>query len=422
MSAPEHPRNLKKGLKLEKIIYTFEFNTIRYKNMSKDSPFIYGTTVSRHAFTNRESETGKLKSNLLNGINTTIISPRRWGKSSLVEKVIADINKGRYKQTTKTVIIDLFAAGSEREFLELFAREIIKASANKWEDWLNSAASFFKKITPKLSVGIDPTNDFSIGFDWKELKKHSEEILDLPEKIAVKKNIKFIICLDEFQNLASYKNYPVFEKKLRSCWQRQKHVTYCLYGSKRHMMQEIFNNPSKPFYRFGDLMLLTRIDPKKWTRFIVKSFASTGKHIDEQTAAIIPEVMKGHSWYVQQLAHYTWNLTNKKATVREVRQALEELVNANTPLYQKETESLSSTRLNLLKAVAKGETRFTSTSVMEDYSLGTPHNVSKNKTLLINNDIIQEEDGIFEFLDPAFRLWFGKQFFNQPYVLYPETD
>lgn len=77
----------------------------------KDSPFIYGTTVSGHSFTNRESESAKLRSNLLNGINTTIISPRRWGKSSLVEKVIPEINKT--DNNTKTVIIDLFSAGRE---------------------------------------------------------------------------------------------------------------------------------------------------------------------------------------------------------------------------------------------------------------------------------------------------------------------
>jgi len=84
----------------------------------KDSPFIYGTTVSVHAFTNREQESAKLRSNLLNGINTIIISPRRWGKSSLVEKVIGDINKRDKK--IKTVVFDLFSVGSEEEFLELF--------------------------------------------------------------------------------------------------------------------------------------------------------------------------------------------------------------------------------------------------------------------------------------------------------------
>jgi len=381
----------------------------------KDSPFIYGTIVSIQSFTNREAESAKLQSNLLNGINTTIISPRRWGKSSLVEKVIIDINKKDKK--TKTVIIDLFSVSSEEEFLEQFAREVIKASSSKWQEWMSSGKEFFKKLIPKLSLGIDPTTDFSLSFDWHELKKNSDEVLNLPETIAKKRGIKFIICLDEFQNLSSFNDYLFFEKKLRACWQRHKSVTYCLYGSKRHMMTDIFNNPSKPFYRFGDIMLLQKIETKKWVSFICKSFAATDKQIDEKTAGIIPLVMKNHSWYVQQLAHYAWNVTHKRATTTEIYTALKELINANTPLYQKETESISHTQLNLLKAVAKDETQFTSTAVMNKHQLGTPRNVSKNKTILINNDIIHEINNKFEFVDPAFELWFKKQFFNQPYTL-----
>ena len=108
-------------------------------------------------------------------------------------------------------------------------------------------------------------------------------------------------------------------------------------------------------------------------------------------------------------------MTAKKAGDDELNAALKELIQANSPLYQKEVESISGTQLSLLKAVAKEETKFTSTSVMEQYHLGTPRNVSKNKEILINNDLIHEINGAYEFLDPAFELWFKKQFFNQSY-------
>jgi uncharacterized protein len=379
----------------------------------KDSPFIYGTTVSRHAFTNREKEAEKLTSNLLNGINTMIISPRRWGKSSLVEKVIADINKKEKK--VKTVVIDLFSVSSEEEFLELFAREVLKASSTKWQDWINTGKEIFKKLIPKFSMSFEQT-DFSLSFDWKELKKYSQEVLDLPETIAKKKGIRFVICLDEFQNLSYFDSYSDLEKKMRSCWQRHHSVTYCLYGSKRHMMSDIFNNVGKPFYRFGDILLLQKIETDKWIKFICKNFESSGKTIPDLIAAKIPALMKNHSWYVQQLAHYTWNLTLKKAGEPELEAALKELIQANSPLYQKEIEILANTQINLLKAISKGETKFTSTSVMQNYQLGTPRNVSKNKTTLINNDLIHETNGEYEFLDPAFELWFKKQFFNLSYI------
>jgi uncharacterized protein len=380
----------------------------------KDSPFIYGTTVSLQSFTNREKETEKLRSNLLGGINTMLISPRRWGKSSLVEKVIADIRKK--EKNVKVVLIDLFSVSTEEEFLELFAREVLKASSGKWQEWLSTGKEFFKKLIPKFSMGFEET-DFSLSFDWKELKKHSQEILDLPEGIARKKGLRFIICLDEFQNLSNFSGFEELEKKMRASWQRQHSVTYCLYGSKRHMMADIFNNPSKPFYRFGDIVLLQKIERKKWQSFISKGFEASGKQISDELALKIPELMKDHSWYVQQLAHYTWNLSAKKAGPAELNNALKELIQANSPLYQKEVESISATQLNLLKAVVKGETRFTSTAVMNDYQLGTPRNVSKNKEILINYDLIHEVDDQFEFLDPAFELWFKKTFFNKPYTI-----
>ena len=379
--------------------------------MKHHSPFVFGTTVSDKSFTNRELELTKLYDNLSQGINTTIISPRRWGKSSLVEKVIQNINKK--EKGIKTVIIDLFTIGSEEEFYEVFAREVIKASSNKWQDWLQSGKDFFKLLVPKLSIGVDPANDFSLSFDWSELKKHKDEILNLPEEIARKKNIRFIICLDEFQNLSSLKDYEILEKRMRACWQRQKRVSYCLYGSKRHMMAAIFDNASKPFYRFGDIMLLPKITVEKWSSFMMTSFKSTGKSISKKYAVLIATSMNQHSWYVQQLAHYVWQQTDKVVGQEQFNYAITELLAANSPLYQKEVEIMSSTQLNLLKAIIHGASKLTSVKVMKTHRLGTPRNVSKNKTKFINNDIIHKVAHQYEMLDPAFELWFKQHFFDQ---------
>lgn len=374
----------------------------------KKAPFVYGITVSEGAFTNREKEKEKLFSNLTQGTNTIIISPRRWGKSSLVERVVREINAEG--ANIRTVVIDLFSVNSKEEFLELYAREVIKASSNKFEEWVQTSKGFLKHLVPRISVGVDPLNDFSIAFDWQELKKHEDEILNLPEAMATKKNVRFIICLDEFQNIANFTGYEAFEKKMRAVWQRQKRTTYCLYGSKRHMMSELFNQPSRPFYRFGDLMNLQKIERSHWVSFIMDGFKLTGKGIDEETAGLIPDLMKNHSWYVQQLANYAWNKTKTKCTEETVISAMQELIGANTPFYQRVIEGLSATQVNLLKAVAQGERQLTGASVMHTYRLGTPRNVSKNKTALINQDIISVTSAGFEFLDPAFEKWFRMHF------------
>ncbi len=393
---------------------TNKYNTFGYKIfcMTELSPFKYGFTVSSSTFTNREDEVEKLKQNLLQGINTTLISPRRWGKSSLVEKVIEDIN--RKEKKVKTILIDMFSCSREEEFLENYAREVIKSSSTKWEDWLKLTKEIFKQLIPKFTIGVDPGNDFNISFDWEELKKHRDEILNLPEVIARKKGIRFIICLDEFQNMASFDNFETFEKQLRAIWQRQKNVAYCLYGSKRHMMLDIFNDSSKPFYRFGDIMMLPKIKKDKWKKFILKSFKTTNKQISKELAERIPEKMKNHSWYVQQLSHYTWQKTKKETTEADFEAALTELIYANMPLYQREIEGMSSTQVNLLKAIIRGESKLTSAKVMKEYKLGTPRNVSKNRDMLLRNDYIDRSEKGYEMLDPAFELWFKKQFFKIP--------
>jgi len=378
----------------------------------KSSPFIYGSIVSRRSFTNREKEIKKLTGNLLAGINTTIISPRRWGKSSLVEKVADSIRNDC--PDIRIVMIDLFTVNGEEEFLEKFAGKVLKASSSRWEEWIRNSKKLFKNLIPKIQISVDPVSSFTISFDWVELKKHRDEILNLPEKIAKEKKINLIVCLDEFQVIAGFRDYPDLERRMGAAWQRHKSVTYCIYGSQRHMMSEIFNSPSKPFYRFGDIILLQKIERKNWISFICNSFSETGKNITEEEASIIADLMQCHPWYVQQLSHYTWNLTRKSVTKTDIHTALNELLCANLPLYQRETEILSSTQQNLLKAVARGERQLTSSRVMNEYHLGTPRNVSKNKVIMIKRDIIGESEGVYYFLDPAYEMWFRKSFLNEP--------
>ncbi len=372
-------------------------------------PFTYGKIVNTDAFTNREEELSKLLTNLKSGINTIIISPRRWGKSSLVSKAFAEIKD---EKNIKTVHIDLFSIQSEEEFLQVFAKEVIKVSASKLEDRIKLVKDFFKTIIPKFQFSADAESEFSLSFDFENEKKTASEILNLPEKIAEKKKLKYIIAIDEFQNISEYDEFEKFEKKLRAEWQNHKNVTYCLYGSQNHMMTEIFNKSNKAFYRFGDIILLPKIKKEKWIPFIVNAFRRTGKSIDKKNAGIICNLMKNHSWYVQQLSHYTWNRTNKKTSKKEMLSALNELINGNSPLYEKEVEICSKTQVNLMKAIVTGQKHLSSVKVMKDFKLGTSNNVSKNIKKLRENGTIEKISNTYELLDPAFEIWFKKQFFN----------
>lgn len=368
------------------------------------SPFTFGRTVRGNMFTDREQETAKLKSNFENRINTTLISPRRWGKSSLVEKVASQVNSKK----TIVIVLDLFAVKNEEDFYGLLSTSIIKATSGKVSEWMEAGKKFLKQINPVFSIGIDPIRDFEIKMRWDELQKNYKEILHLPEKIAKEKNIDIIICMDEFQNIASFENPALFQKRLRSEWQHHEKTTYCLYGSKQHMLMELFEKQSMPFYKFGEIIYLSKIEEKYWVKFITKAFERTHKSITDDLALQIAQTVTCHPYYVQQLAHLTWVNTQKKASAEIIYQSTEDLLNQNAILYYKETEDFSSTQLNFLKAVASNAQELSSKRTIDEYHLGTSANVSKIKETLQTREVIDIQMGKVEFIDPAYELWFKK--------------
>ena len=242
----------------------------------------------------------------------------------------------------------------------------------------------------------------------KDIANRSEEILNLPEQIAIKKNIQIVVCIDEFQNLGNFEHAIDFQKNLRAVWQRHKNVCYCLYGSKRHMMIEFFQSQSMPFYKFGSTMFLEKIDVDHWTKFITNSFKKTNKKISTKHAIDLANTVKCHSYYVQQLSHLTWVRTVDEVTEDIINDAIHDIITQNALFYQKVYEELSYTQVNFLKALANGEKRFSSKRVLSDYKLGVPSNVSKIKEALEQKEVIDTFQPEITFLDPVFELWFQK--------------
>ncbi|MDR1745701.1 MAG: ATP-binding protein [Tannerella sp.] len=378
------------------------------------SPFLFGKTVSGNEFLNREKDIEHLWLNMRSGINTVLISPRRWGKSSLVEQT-ATLKSDEKK--VKWCFIDMFSIRSEAEFYERFSRELLKATSSKWQGWVANAGKYLKRIVPHINIGSQPMEDFSISFEWEELERHRDEILNLPENIACNQGIQLIVCMDEFQNIHTFKEAEAFEKMLRSHWQHHKHVSYCLYGSKRSIMTDIFNRKNRAFYRFGDLIMLDKIDTEHWQPYITEHFTQTGKAIDDALTSKIITLMQRHPFYIQQLSHYVWELTDTEADEATLLQAIKRMLDVNNALYKQEVEELNNTQVNLLKAILNGEAQMTSVETMRKYSIGTPQNVIKNLRALEKEDIIEKQGKKYALLDPAFALWFKTYYMEKPLTI-----
>ncbi len=373
-------------------------------------PFVFGRIVSGATFVNREREGERLVTNLRSGLNTIIISPRRWGKSSLVSKAVTELLKTDKK--TKICQLALFNIRTEKEFYESFVREVLRSTSGKWEEWILNGKNFLKNMVPRFSVGTDPFHDFSVSFDLQPTQKTVEDILMLPEKIAQAKKIKVIVCIDEFQNLSFYENPLEFQKQLRASWQTHKNVCYCLFGSKRHMITDLFENKSMPFYKFGDLMFLDRIATSHWVEYITSSFKSTGKTIKAEGAEVIAKAVQNHPYFVQQLAQKTWVMTNTTATIETVEAALDELVHENSILYLREVENLSNTQVNFLKTICNRVEQLSSAETIKNYTLGTSANVLKIKSALEQKEVLDFLGPYPEFIDPVFELWLKRIYFK----------
>ena len=374
-----------------------------------DTPFVFGKIAKSENFTDREKETTQLVTNFSSLINTIIISPRRWGKSSLVSKA-AEIASTRNK-SLRICRIDLFNVRNEEEFYKLLAMAVLKSASSKWEEAVDSARRFFRQLIPKIVLSPDPQNEFSLDFNWKELRQNPDEVLDLAEKIATEKDLQIVICIDEFQNIAGFEDQLFFQKRLRSHWQQHQKVSYCLYGSKRHMMLDVFTNASMPFYKFGEVLFLEKIDTESWKNFICERFSATGKQISEKQAEIIAGLADNHPYYVQQLAQQVWLRTTDLCTDEIVHQAHHSLVEQLSLLFATITETLPDNQLNFLRALVAGEKALSSSDVLTKYRLVSSANVTRSRKALTEKDILDNIAGTISFQDPMYRYWLENSFF-----------
>ena len=372
-------------------------------------PFIFGKSADLENFTDREDEIFRLEMNFKSLINTTIISPRRWGKTSLVEKVAEKIRTENRK--IKVCMIDIFSIRSEAEFYEHFAKGVLEGTSSRWEEMVENAKLFLSHLLPKISFSPDSQAEISFGVGWETFQKNPDEILNLPETVAKTKNMSVIVCIDEFQAIGNFPESVAFQRKLRSHWQHHHHVGYCLYGSKRNMLLDIFSDVSMPFYKFGDLLFLQKISSQKWGEFIVKRFEDTGKKISFEHATYLAELIDNHSYYAQQLAQQAWIRTETDCSKAIIDESLQCIKNQLSLLFVGQIETLTSTQINFLKATLDGETAFTSQVNLKKYRLGSSANLKKIKNTLISREIIDISHRKVEILDPIFKLWLIEDFF-----------
>ena len=373
-----------------------------------DIPFIYGRLAEKESFIDRVEDRRELKNFLRHGINVILVSPRRWGKSSLVRTSMEELMQEESK--TKVCFMDAPKIHTEEEFYNKFASIVIQGVSSTLEQKLSDLVKFINRFTPSITIASDPKNSVEVNLKVNPVKESPENILQLPERIAEAKGIKIIVCIDEFQQLANLPKWKNLEAILRAEWQLQHHTTYCLYGSKMHMMKDIFNKPNSPFFKFGQLMNLKRIAKEYWIPYIMSNFKKTGKTISESQAECLCERVKYNSWYVQQYCFFLWSHTDKEVTQELLDNQLQLVLDTNEDLFLTEMDELTPTQIGMLKAITSSEKHFNAKDVVETYGLGQPQSITRNKKVLVEKDLVEKHLQDFSFVDPVFELWLKREY------------
>ena len=370
--------------------------------------FVYGVAVSDYNFIGRERETKRLLDNFKGGINVILMSPRRLGKTSLVKHVCNKLDD----KDIITVYLDIFGCKSEYDFYNKLTAEVLKQTASKHKLWFEEAKEFLYRLTPKISFSPEPNSDFSISLGITPKTHTPEEVLQMAETIAIKRKKRIVICIDEFQQIGEMSNSKQIQARLRTVWQHQKHVSYCLFGSKHHLMSTIFLHRSMPFFQFGDTISLNKIATEDWVEYIVSHFADGKRIISHALAKEICKFTENYSAYVQQLAWLVFTLKEEGETVTEndVRQAENDLLATNNILFMQMIEPLSEFQLNFLRAIVSGIKKdFGLSEVREEYNLGSYSNITRLKTALLERDLIEKKETELVITDPIFAKWLKRK-------------
>ena len=368
-----------------------------------EKPFVFGVPADDVHFIGRENEIERLSAKFRYGVNTVLMSPRRWGKTSLVNRVSGLFSKDRERIIVR---MDIFACRSEYDFYNVFSSEIIKQTASRIDEWKELAKGFIERLTPKISVNPDHTAEYSVSLGITPKTHTPKEILSLPQIIAERKKCDIVICIDEFQQIGEFPDSLSVQKRLRTEWQGQKNVSYCLYGSKMHMMMNLVQKKSYPFYRFGENLNLKPIPLETWIPYVRNRFAAFGKSISDSLIEKICQSVEYQASYVQQLAYSILLMTDREATMESLKGGIEDLVSQNSGTFVEQTQSLTSYQLNFLRAVLDGVNQgFGESAIREQYNLGSPSNIARLKQALIDKELIEQTESGIIIGDPVLRFW-----------------
>ena len=373
------------------------------------SLFEYSKIVENQDFVGRRDEVEHLSANFVFLTNTIVLAPQGWGKSSLIRKAAGDASAKDRK--LRFCHVDLSNVRDEERFYELLAQGLLQAVSPNIGEAVGNVNRFFRNPSPKLDIQADSVAGLCLSYDWSEIRKYKENILDLPARIAQETGLKIVVCIEDFHSVEAFADPEAFTRLVGMLWARQKNVSYCLTAQENQTVSS-FAKTSVPFARHGDLMRLGRINSTAFSRHLRERFADSGKYLDGEVAALVVDMVDGHPYYVQQLAHLSWMNTSVVCSREVVQESYQTIVNQMSLMFSVVTSSLTSQQLCYLHAVLAGETVISTSEVLHRHRITSATSASRSKTALLQKGILCNIDGRMSVTDPIYAYWLKNKYFR----------
>jgi len=373
-----------------------------------ENPFVYGKVVRGKYFADREAEIAELKNDIASSQNVIVFSPRRYGKTSLILEVLDRVKD----EGLLTCYIDLFKVTSQETFIAAYAREVARLQGGRIQTMLKKIRDLLPRLVPKVVMKGEKV-DLEVEFEFDPRADKGPLFDDLFEAVAtmsLQTGKKAVVVFDEFQEITGWDVKGQIERQMRTHFQMHESVSYIFMGSKRHLMQELFRNKNRPFYRFGRHFPLGKIPKDEFAEFIQRHFEEMGYQTDLDAIREILHVADDHPYYTQLLCHILWDRKRQEKVIakEDIYLAVQEVFMREAHAFHDIWDMLPLKSRQLLVALAKEDSpqvRPFSSGFLQKHNLGSASSVQRAITRLLEEEVLEKTNGGYQFTDVFFKRW-----------------
>lgn len=373
-----------------------------------ENPFVYGKVVRGKYFADREAEIAELKNDIASSQNVIVFSPRRYGKTSLILEVLDRVKD----EGLLTCYIDLFKVTSQETFIAAYAREVARLQGGRIQTMLKKIRDLLPRLVPKVvmkgeKVGLEVEFEFDPRADKGPL---FDDLFEAVATMSLQTGKKAVVVFDEFQEITGWDVKGQIERQMRTHFQMHESVSYIFMGSKRHLMQELFRNKNRPFYRFGRHFPLGKIPKDEFAVFIQRHFEEMGYQTDLDAIREILHVADDHPYYTQLLCHILWDRKRQEKVIakEDIYLAVQEVFMREAHAFHDIWDMLPLKSRQLLVALAKEDSpqvRPFSSGFLQKHNLGSASSVQRAITRLLEEEVLEKTNGGYQFTDVFFKRW-----------------